>query len=37
VLLLVVTFQPGGILGMFVPSRERFFSYGWRPKGRPPE
>lgn len=37
VLLVVVTFQPGGILGMFVPSRERFFSYGWRPKGRPPE
>ena len=32
VLLMVVAFQPGGILGMFVPSRERFMSYGWRPK-----
>lgn len=31
VLLLVVAFQPGGILGMFVTNRERFFSYGWRP------
>lgn len=32
VLLLVVAFQPGGILGMFVTNRERFFSYGWRSK-----
>lgn len=30
VLLLVVAFQPSGILGMFVTNRERFFSYGWR-------
>lgn len=30
VLLLVVAFQPGGILGIFVTNRERFFSYGWR-------
>jgi branched-chain amino acid transport system permease protein len=30
VLLLVVAFQPGGILGMLVPSRERILSYGWR-------
>jgi branched-chain amino acid transport system permease protein len=33
VLLLVVTFQPGGILGLFISSRERIFSYGWRSKG----
>jgi branched-chain amino acid transport system permease protein len=33
VLLLVVTFQPGGILGMFISSRERILSYGWRSKG----
>jgi branched-chain amino acid transport system permease protein len=32
VLLLVVAFQPGGILGMLVSNRERVFSYGWRPK-----
>ena len=31
VLLLVVAFQPSGILGLFVTNRERFFSYGWRP------
>ena len=36
VLLLVVAFQPSGILGLFVTSRERFFSYGWRARrGRP--
>ena len=29
--LLVVAFQPSGILGLFVTNRERFFSYGWRP------
>jgi branched-chain amino acid transport system permease protein len=36
VLLLVVTFQPGGLLGMFVSNRERLGSYGWRAhsKGR---
>ena len=33
VLLLVVAFQPGGILGMFVTGRERILSYGWRAKG----
>lgn len=30
VLLIVVAFQPGGLLGLLVPARERFFSYGWR-------
>jgi branched-chain amino acid transport system permease protein len=33
VLLLVVTFQPRGLLGMFVSSRERIGSYGWRSSG----
>lgn len=32
VLLLVVTFQPSGLLGLFVSSRERIGSYRWRPK-----
>ncbi len=32
VLLVVVAFQPGGLLGLLVPARERFFSYGWRPR-----
>jgi branched-chain amino acid transport system permease protein len=32
VLLIVVAFQPRGILGLLVPARERFFSYGWRPR-----
>jgi len=36
VLLLVVAFQPGGLLGMFVTKRERISSYGWRARdGRP--
>jgi branched-chain amino acid transport system permease protein len=30
VLLLVVTFQPSGLLGLFVSNRERIGSYGWR-------
>jgi branched-chain amino acid transport system permease protein len=30
VLLLVVTFQPAGLLGLLVSSRERIGSYGWR-------
>ena len=30
VLLLVVAFQPGGLLGLFVTSRERIGAYGWR-------
>ncbi len=34
VLLLVVAFQPAGILGLFVSSRERFMSYGWRGRRR---
>lgn len=32
VLLLVVTFQPSGLLGLFVSARERIGSYRWRPK-----
>lgn len=30
VLLLVVAFQPGGLLGLVVPARARVLSYGWR-------
>lgn len=33
VLLLVVAFQPSGLLGLFVTSRERIGSYRWRPRG----
>jgi branched-chain amino acid transport system permease protein len=33
VLLLVVAFQPSGLLGIFVTSRERIGSYGWRSRG----
>jgi branched-chain amino acid transport system permease protein len=33
VLLLVVTFQPAGLLGLFVTNRERIGSYGWRERG----
>ena len=37
VLLLVVAFQPGGLLGMFVTKRERILSYGWRARDHRPE
>lgn len=33
VLLLVVAFQPSGLLGLFVTARERIGSYRWRPRG----
>ena len=33
VLLLVVTFQPSGLLGLVVSARERIGSYGWK-RGR---
>jgi branched-chain amino acid transport system permease protein len=33
VLLLVVALQPSGLLGIFVPSRERIGAYGWRSRG----
>ena len=32
-LLLVVMFQPTGLLGLFVTDRERIGSYGWRERG----
>lgn len=32
VLLLVVAFQPSGLLGLFVSARERIGSYRWRPR-----
>jgi len=34
VLLLVVAFQPSGLLGLFLSSRERIGSYGWRARSR---
>jgi branched-chain amino acid transport system permease protein len=37
VLLLVVAFQPNGLLGFFVNNRERVWSYGWRSGDERPE
>ncbi len=37
VLLLMVAFQPGGLLGVFVTKRERILSYGWRARDDQPE
>ncbi|MFN9389788.1 MAG: branched-chain amino acid ABC transporter permease, partial [Betaproteobacteria bacterium] len=36
VLLLVVAFQPSGLLGLVVSARERIGSYRWRPRGGNP-
>lgn len=37
VLLLVVAFQPSGLVGFFVTARERVWSYGWRGRDKRPE